>query len=152
MELIESNWTEPWTPFIGWLPPQPHFVNLVLLLLKWPDPIKFKKTLAPPPIWAKTLAKPRLSSLLSSSSRRSRTWKMTLGERQGDEKNDSKYCGVETEFNDDMPQLLSFNIHGGFDFVVAPLVSNRRKFSSFLLYQELIDPFVLASVVSNPLS
>ncbi|KAH0644291.1 hypothetical protein KY284_032175 [Solanum tuberosum] len=47
---------------------------------------------------------------------------MTLGERQGDEKNDSKYCGVETEFNDDMPQLLSLNIHGGFDFVVAPLV------------------------------
>ncbi|KAH0643669.1 hypothetical protein KY289_034643 [Solanum tuberosum] len=47
---------------------------------------------------------------------------MTLGERQGDEKNDSKYCGVETEFNDDMPQLLSLNIHGGFDFVVAPLM------------------------------
>ncbi|PHT95895.1 Protein arginine N-methyltransferase 5 [Capsicum annuum] len=47
---------------------------------------------------------------------------MTLGERQGDEKNDSKYCGVETEFNDDMPLLLSLNIHGGFDFVVAPLM------------------------------
>lgn len=47
---------------------------------------------------------------------------MPLGERQGDEKNDAKYCGVETDFSDDMPQLLSLNIHGGFDFVVAPLM------------------------------
>lgn len=49
---------------------------------------------------------------------------MPLGERKGDEKNDSKYCGVETEFDDNMPQLLGRNIHGGFDFVVAPLVSH----------------------------
>lgn len=48
---------------------------------------------------------------------------MPLGERPGDERSESKYCGVETDFSDDMPQHLSFNIHGGFDFVVAPLVS-----------------------------
>ncbi|XP_058222514.1 protein arginine N-methyltransferase 1.5 [Rhododendron vialii] len=46
---------------------------------------------------------------------------MPLGERSGD-KSDSRYCGVETEFNDDMPQLLSTNINGGFDFVVSPLM------------------------------
>ncbi|XP_022851252.1 protein arginine N-methyltransferase 1.5-like isoform X1 [Olea europaea var. sylvestris] len=46
---------------------------------------------------------------------------MPLGERAGD-KSESRYCGVETEFNDDMPHLLSFNIHGGFDFLVAPLI------------------------------
>ncbi|KAL6215209.1 hypothetical protein ACLB2K_014640 [Fragaria x ananassa] len=47
---------------------------------------------------------------------------MPLGERQGD-KSESRYCGVETEFSDDMPNLLSFNlIHGSFDFVVATLM------------------------------
>lgn len=46
---------------------------------------------------------------------------MPLGEKQGD-KSESRYCGVETEFSNDMPQLLDFNINGGFDFVVAPLV------------------------------
>ena len=48
---------------------------------------------------------------------------MPLGERTGDEKSESRYCGVETEFSDDVPQLLSSNLHGDFDFVVAPLVS-----------------------------
>lgn len=52
---------------------------------------------------------------------------MPLGDNLGD-KSDSRYCGVETEFNDDMPHVLSHNINGGFDFVVAPLVS----FLSFL--------------------
>ncbi|GAB2222938.1 hypothetical protein Droror1_Dr00017070 [Drosera rotundifolia] len=46
---------------------------------------------------------------------------MPLGERAGD-KSESRYCGVETEFSDDVPQLLEFNINGGFDFVVAPLM------------------------------
>lgn len=46
---------------------------------------------------------------------------MPLSERAGD-KSDSRYCGVETEFSNDMPQLLNYNINGGFDFVVAPLV------------------------------
>lgn len=47
---------------------------------------------------------------------------MPLGERGGD-KSESRYCGVETEFSDDMPQLLALNLSSaGFDFVVAPLV------------------------------
>jgi hypothetical protein len=46
---------------------------------------------------------------------------MPLGERSGHK--ESRYCGVETEFNDDIPQLLAYNISsGGFDFAVAPLV------------------------------
>lgn len=49
--------------------------------------------------------------------------KMPLGDRAGD-KSESRYCGVETEFDDDMPQLLVTNLSsGGFDYVVAPLVS-----------------------------
>ncbi|XP_074276398.1 protein arginine N-methyltransferase 1.5 [Silene latifolia] len=46
---------------------------------------------------------------------------MPLGERARD-KGESRYCGVETEFSNDMPQLLSFHIDAGFDFVLSPLV------------------------------
>ncbi|TKY74651.1 arginine N-methyltransferase 1.5 [Spatholobus suberectus] len=47
---------------------------------------------------------------------------MPLGERAGD-KSESRYCGVETEFNDDMPHVLHFNLYSGsFDFVLAPLM------------------------------
>ena len=47
---------------------------------------------------------------------------MPLGERPGD-KSESRYCGIETEFNDDMPRLLTNSIYSaGFDFVVAQLV------------------------------
>ncbi|KAL9268202.1 arginine N-methyltransferase 1.5-like protein, partial [Drosera capensis] len=46
---------------------------------------------------------------------------MPLGERAGD-KSESRYCGGETKFSDDVPQLLEFNINGGFDFVVVPLM------------------------------
>ncbi|KAK5817097.1 protein arginine N-methyltransferase 1.5 [Gossypium arboreum] len=48
---------------------------------------------------------------------------MGLGERGGWDKSESRYCGVETEFEDDMPRLLSYNLSSsGFDFVVAPLM------------------------------
>lgn len=46
---------------------------------------------------------------------------MPLAERAGD-KSESRYSGVETDYNDDMPQLLAFNISGGFDFVLSPLM------------------------------
>ncbi|KAM1177603.1 hypothetical protein ACFX13_017333 [Malus domestica] len=47
---------------------------------------------------------------------------MPLGQRAGD-KSESRYCGVETEFNDDMPHVLAFNLsHGSFDFILAPLM------------------------------
>ncbi|KAL3645838.1 Protein arginine N-methyltransferase 5 [Castilleja foliolosa] len=52
---------------------------------------------------------------------------MPLGERYAGDKSESRYCGVETEFKDDMPNLLSFNIHGGFDFVLATLMDPTYK-------------------------
>ena len=56
---------------------------------------------------------------------------MPLGERSGD-KSESRYCGVETDFNDDMAHVLHFNLYSGsFDFVVAPLV--RALHFSFLI-------------------
>ncbi|GKA22946.1 protein arginine N-methyltransferase 1.5 [Tanacetum coccineum] len=76
---------------------------------------------------------------------------MPLGENQGD-KSDSRYCGIETEFNDDMPFVLSHNLNGGFDFVVAPLmepkyrpslVDNASKHSSVL-------PFAGSDLVLTP--
>lgn len=46
-----------------------------------------------------------------------------MGESEGCENTDSKFCGVETDFSDDVPSLLDFNtVHGRFDFVLAPLV------------------------------
>ncbi|XP_031278220.1 protein arginine N-methyltransferase 1.5-like isoform X2 [Pistacia vera] len=48
---------------------------------------------------------------------------MSLGERGGWDKSESRYCGVETVFDDDMPHLLSYNLStGAFDFVVATLM------------------------------
>lgn len=66
--------------------------------------------------------------------------KMPLGQRAGD-KSESRYCGIETEFNDDMPQVLHQNISGGFDFVVAPLVSLCSSSSVKFLFN-LIEPLV----------
>lgn len=74
---------------------------------------------------------------------------MPLGERVGDHKSESRYCGIETEFNDDMPSLLSFNVHGGFDFVVTPLMdpayrpSNSKDESGAL-------PFAGSDLVLSP--
>ncbi|XP_065849543.1 protein arginine N-methyltransferase 1.5 [Euphorbia lathyris] len=49
---------------------------------------------------------------------------MPLGEKYGWDKSESRYCGVETEFHDNIPQLLAFNLsNGGFDFVLAPLMN-----------------------------
>lgn len=48
---------------------------------------------------------------------------MPLGQRGGWDKSESRYCGVETEFQDDVPRLLSFNLSSGnFDFVLASLM------------------------------
>ncbi|KAL9442704.1 hypothetical protein AB3S75_016142 [Citrus x aurantiifolia] len=53
---------------------------------------------------------------------------MALGERGGWDKSESRYCGVETDFDDDMPQLLSLNLSsGGFDFVVATLMDPNYR-------------------------
>ncbi|KAL1569290.1 Protein arginine N-methyltransferase 5 [Salvia divinorum] len=52
---------------------------------------------------------------------------MPLGERYGGDKSESRYCGIETEFDDDMPNLLSYNVHGGFDFVLATLMDPKYR-------------------------
>ncbi|CAL9118777.1 unnamed protein product [Musa acuminata var. zebrina] len=54
---------------------------------------------------------------------------MPLGQRPGD-KSESRYCGVETEFHDDMPHLLTESLSGGFDFIVAPLIDPSYRPSS----------------------
>ncbi|KAG5541168.1 hypothetical protein RHGRI_021132 [Rhododendron griersonianum] len=76
---------------------------------------------------------------------------MPLGERSGD-KSDSRYCGVETEFNDDMPQLLSTNINGGFDFVVSPLMdpSYRPSLMDTGYKGSGIAPFAGSDLVLSP--
>ncbi|KVH91541.1 Protein arginine N-methyltransferase [Cynara cardunculus var. scolymus] len=60
---------------------------------------------------------------------------MPLGDNLGD-KSDSRYCGVETEFNDDMPHVLSCNVNGGFDFVVAPLGFSKLKMFAFTKFDK----------------
>uniref|UniRef100_A0A2N9EF48 Uncharacterized protein n=1 Tax=Fagus sylvatica TaxID=28930 RepID=A0A2N9EF48_FAGSY len=58
---------------------------------------------------------------------------MPLGERSGDK--ESRYCGVETEFSDDVPQLLAYNLSSSsFDFVLAPLIGTLRFVFLYLCY------------------
>jgi protein arginine N-methyltransferase 5 len=71
---------------------------------------------------------------------------MPLGERSGD-KSDSRYCGVETDFNDDMPQLLYSNINDGFDFLVTPLMDPSYRPS---LMENDILPFAGSDLVLSP--
>ncbi|KAG7567527.1 hypothetical protein ISN45_Aa04g003930 [Arabidopsis thaliana x Arabidopsis arenosa] len=48
---------------------------------------------------------------------------MPFEEKAGWEDSNSKFCGVETDFSDDVSSLLYFNTDNGrFDFVLAPLV------------------------------
>ncbi|GAU15168.1 hypothetical protein TSUD_09060, partial [Trifolium subterraneum] len=49
---------------------------------------------------------------------------MPLGQREGDA-TCSRFCGVETHFNNSMKHILDTNLYigGGFDFVVVPLIS-----------------------------
>lgn len=46
---------------------------------------------------------------------------MPLGQRTGD-KSESRYCGVESGFEPDMPRLLTRSLSSGFDFLLAPLI------------------------------
>lgn len=46
---------------------------------------------------------------------------MPLGQRAGDS-GESRYAGVEVEFDEDIQKTLSESLAGGFDFVVATLV------------------------------
>ncbi|KAL4315273.1 hypothetical protein HN51_069451 [Arachis hypogaea] len=77
---------------------------------------------------------------------------MPLGERQGD-KSESRYCGIETEFNDDMPHVLAFNLSsGGFDFFIAPLMDPAYRPS--LVQKDSAEsgllPFAGSDLVMSP--
>ncbi|XP_071730514.1 protein arginine N-methyltransferase 1.5-like [Rutidosis leptorrhynchoides] len=76
---------------------------------------------------------------------------MPLGDNLGD-KIDSRYCGVETEFNDDMPHVLSHNLNGGFDFVVAPLMEPRYRPSliNSATRDSSVLPFAASDLVLSP--
>ncbi|KAJ0593993.1 putative methyltransferase [Helianthus annuus] len=76
---------------------------------------------------------------------------MPLGDNLGD-KSDSRYCGVETEFNDDMPHVLSYNINGGFDFVVAPLMEPgyRASMVNSANRESSVLPFAGSDLVLSP--
>ncbi|XP_039019982.1 protein arginine N-methyltransferase 1.5-like isoform X1 [Hibiscus syriacus] len=78
---------------------------------------------------------------------------MGLGERGSWDKSESRYCGVETEFDDDVPHLLSFNLSStGFDFVVAPLTDPTYRPS--LLEADSgsshVPPFAGSDLVLSP--
>ncbi|XP_054788673.1 protein arginine N-methyltransferase 1.5 isoform X2 [Prosopis cineraria] len=77
---------------------------------------------------------------------------MPLGERAGD-KTESRYCGVETEFSDDMPRLLTLHlVSGGFDFVVAPLMDPAYR-PSLVQKDSLgsaVPPFAGSDLVLSP--
>ncbi|GAV63636.1 PRMT5 domain-containing protein [Cephalotus follicularis] len=78
---------------------------------------------------------------------------MVLGERGGWDKNESRYCGVETEYGADMPNLLSFNISSAsFDFILAPLMDPTYRPS---LMEEnkaasCVPPFAGSDLVLSP--
>ncbi|XP_022754394.1 protein arginine N-methyltransferase 1.5 [Durio zibethinus] len=78
---------------------------------------------------------------------------MPLGERGGWDKSESRYCGVETEFDDDVPRLLSFNLSsGGFDFVVAPLMDPTYRPSLMEVDSDSshVLPFAGSDLVLSP--
>ncbi|KAK9097627.1 hypothetical protein Sjap_023124 [Stephania japonica] len=75
---------------------------------------------------------------------------MPLGERGGD-KSDSRYCGVETEFNEDMPLALSSNLSSGFDFIVCPLMDPTYRPSQMeSLALASVLPFAGSDLVLTP--
>ncbi|XP_078443780.1 SHK1 binding protein 1 [Wolffia australiana] len=76
---------------------------------------------------------------------------MPLGQRQGD-KSDSRYCGVETDFDDDMPHVLTRNLSGGFDFVVASLLdpSYRPSLVKKDNHGSAVLPFASSDLVITP--
>ncbi|KAI4378854.1 hypothetical protein MLD38_016278 [Melastoma candidum] len=78
---------------------------------------------------------------------------MPLGERGIDNKGESRYCGVEADFTDDVPRLLSFNLsNGGFDFVVAPLMNPdyRPSLLEKCSDKPRVPPFAGSDLVVNP--
>ncbi|KAI5403560.1 Protein arginine N-methyltransferase 1.5, variant 2 [Lathyrus oleraceus] len=77
---------------------------------------------------------------------------MPLGDRGGD-KSEARFCGVETEFSDDIPEVITFNLSTGkFDFVVAPLTdpSYRPSLVPKNSFGSAAPPFAGSDLVLSP--
>jgi hypothetical protein len=71
---------------------------------------------------------------------------MPLGQREG-VATCSRFCGVETHFNNSMKHILDTNVHigGGFDYVVVPLV----RFLFFILSHFFSTSFRFAMIINE---
>lgn len=80
---------------------------------------------------------------------------MPLGQRPGDS-GESRYCGAEIGFNDDIQSSLTANLAGGFDFIVAPITHPAYRPSTFVSTkgQEAlgapVPPFAGSDLVLSP--
>ncbi|XP_057813500.2 protein arginine N-methyltransferase 1.5 isoform X1 [Cryptomeria japonica] len=76
---------------------------------------------------------------------------MPLGQRPG-EKSESRYCGVETSFSDDVPNVLRHNLTNAFDFVLMPLTDPVYRPSEMKESQNGpgVPPFAGSDLVLSP--
>lgn len=74
---------------------------------------------------------------------------MPLGQRAGDN-SESRYCGVEIPFDDDIYTALERNLSGGFDFVIAPLTDPQYRPSQQAQSTSTIPPFAGSDLVLSP--
>lgn len=77
---------------------------------------------------------------------------MPLGPQRAGDKSDSRYCGVETDFDDDLPALLDFNLAGGFDFILAPLIDPcfRPSLAKRDVAGTSVIPFASSDLILSP--
>ncbi|XP_073305444.1 protein arginine N-methyltransferase 1.5-like isoform X2 [Primulina huaijiensis] len=66
---------------------------------------------------------------------------MPLGDARGSKGDSARFCGVETVFDDNVPNIFSFNLNGGFDFLVVPLACllPTPKETSFANYAKCLN-------------
>lgn len=74
---------------------------------------------------------------------------MPLGQRAGDN-SESRYCGVDIAFDEDIQTALAFNLAGGFDFVLAPLTDPRYRPSQNAQVASSVPPFAGSDLVLSP--
>ncbi|KAI5061937.1 hypothetical protein GOP47_0022476 [Adiantum capillus-veneris] len=74
---------------------------------------------------------------------------MPLGQRVGDN-SESRYCGVEIPFDEDIHTALAHNLAGGFDFVLAPLTDPQYRPSQNVPNTSTVPPFAGSDLVLSP--
>ncbi|MCO5591974.1 hypothetical protein L7F22_045967 [Adiantum nelumboides] len=74
---------------------------------------------------------------------------MPLGQRVGDN-SESRYCGVEISFDEDIHTALAHNLAGGFDFVLAPLTDPHYRPSQNEPNTSTVPPFAGSDLVLSP--